>query len=90
MRNILSRNESWRNKEVKNLIKEEMRGTGYLAGNTKMLNLLKIKYNDFQNTVESLHIQKVRISSSMDCHRELSVTRDVHFSLWILDMPSTR
>ena len=32
----LSRNESWRNKKVKNLIKEEMRGSGCLAGYRKM------------------------------------------------------
>lgn len=31
----LSRNESWRNKKVKNLIKEEMRGSGCLAGYRK-------------------------------------------------------
>ena len=42
----LSRNESWRNEEeVKNLIKEEMRGSGCLAGYRKMWHLLKIKYN---------------------------------------------
>ena len=37
----LSRNEE----EVKNLIKEEMRGSGCLAGYRKMWHLLKIKYN---------------------------------------------
>ena len=42
----LSKNESWRNEEeVKNLIKEEMRGSGCLAGYRKMWHLLKIKYN---------------------------------------------
>ena len=42
----LSRNESWRNEEeVKNLIKEEMRGSGCLAGYRKMWHLLKIKNN---------------------------------------------
>ena len=42
----LSRNESWRNEEeVKNIIKEEMRGSGCLAGYRKMWHLLKIKYN---------------------------------------------
>ena len=44
VRNILTRNESWRN-EVKNLTKEEMQGSGCLAGYRKMWNLLKIKYN---------------------------------------------
>ena len=38
----LSRNESWRNEEVKNLIKEEMLWSGYLAVYRKMWHLLKI------------------------------------------------
>ena len=41
----LSRNESWRNEELKNLIKEEMRGSGCLEGYRKMWHLLKLKYN---------------------------------------------
>ncbi|CAH3019489.1 unnamed protein product [Porites evermanni] len=42
----LSRNETWRSEEeVKNIIKEEMQGSGCLSGYRKMWHLLKIKYN---------------------------------------------
>ena len=42
----LSRNETWRSEEeVKNIIKEEMQGSGCLSGYRKMWHLLKLKYN---------------------------------------------
>lgn len=41
----LSRNETWRNEEEVKNIKEEMGGSGCLAGYRKMWYLLKIKYN---------------------------------------------
>ena len=42
----LSRNETWRSEEeVKNIVKEEMQGSGCLSGYRKMWHLLKIKYS---------------------------------------------
>ena len=46
MKYKLSRKEIWRSEEaVKNIIKEEMQGSGCLSGYKKMWHLLKIKYN---------------------------------------------
>ena len=42
----LSRNESWRSEEeVKNIIKKEMQGSGFLLDDRKMWHFLEIKYN---------------------------------------------
>ena len=41
----LSQNETWRDEEVKSLIKEEMQASGCLSGYRKMWHMLKIKHN---------------------------------------------
>ena len=53
----------------------------HVCKNITFLHLITVVKYDFQNTVKSLHIQKVRITLSMECRIELSVPREVHFLL---------